>query len=82
MRILLPVCLLMLCLSFPVFGGHTMPGGSCECGAPGCICDPGETPLGNGASLSVKSSHNETAALGSETLLVLGLLLLLLRYKA
>jgi hypothetical protein len=27
-------------------GRNTM-GGWCECGTPGCICDPGETPGGN-----------------------------------
>jgi hypothetical protein len=25
-----------------VYAGHTLNGGWCECGAPGCICDPGE----------------------------------------
>ena len=36
MKRLLPVCLLMLCLSFPVFGGHTVGGGYgyCECDNP------------------------------------------------
>jgi hypothetical protein len=24
------------------FAGHTTAGGWCECGAPGCICEPGE----------------------------------------
>jgi hypothetical protein len=24
------------------FAGHTVTGGFCQCGCPGCICDPGE----------------------------------------
>ena len=24
--------------------GHTLSGGLCRCGGPGCICDPGEDP--------------------------------------
>ena len=24
------------------YAGHTLAGGYCECGCPGCICDPGE----------------------------------------
>ena len=35
MKRLLSVCLLMLCLSFPVFGGHVLEGGRwCECNNP------------------------------------------------
>ena len=30
--------------------GHTMAGGWCDCGAPGCICDPGENHGGNSAT--------------------------------
>jgi hypothetical protein len=26
--------------------GHTVVGAWCECGSPGCICDPGEQPIG------------------------------------
>lgn len=34
------------------FAGHSLPsGGWCECGAPGCICDPGEEPIGQSTSL-------------------------------
>ncbi|MEK6322100.1 MAG: hypothetical protein AABN33_10490 [Acidobacteriota bacterium] len=29
--------------------GHTIAGSWCECGAPGCICDPGEEPGGQSA---------------------------------
>ena len=31
--------------------GHTIYGGWCECGPPGCACDPGELPIGQSASL-------------------------------
>lgn len=79
MRRLLSVCLLMLCLSLPVFAGHVVIGGWCDCGAPGCICDPGETPGGNAANVAKES---KPADLGPETLLALALLLLALRYKA
>jgi hypothetical protein len=82
MRKLISVCLLMLCLCFPVFGGHTMPGGWCECGSfAACICDPDELPGGNRA-VQDESSQDKPSDLGSETLLVLALLLLMLRYKA
>jgi hypothetical protein len=40
MKRLLSVLLLMLCLSFPTFAGHTQTGGyACTCGTPGCIED-------------------------------------------
>jgi hypothetical protein len=29
--------------------GHTTAGTWCECGSPGCICDPGEQPIGQSA---------------------------------
>ena len=29
--------------------GHTLYGGWCECGSPGCICDPGEEQTGHSA---------------------------------
>ena len=51
MKRLLSVCLLMLCLSIPILAGHTVAGGWCDCGAPGCICDPGENGGGNRASV-------------------------------
>ncbi|HLG15045.1 MAG TPA: hypothetical protein VJH03_11165 [Blastocatellia bacterium] len=38
-------------LATVAYAGHTTTSGYCDCGAPGCICDPGETPpLGNTAS--------------------------------
>ena len=84
MRKLLSVCLLMLCLSVPALAGHNLAGGRCECGAPGCICDPGEEPpVGQEApSVPDKSSKDTTVHLGSEALFVLALLLLALRYRA
>lgn len=86
MRKLLSVCLLMLCLSFPVFAGHVVIGGGyCECGGttPGCICDPGEEPGGQmNRSVADESTQGKPVDLGSETLLVLAVLLLVLRYKA
>lgn len=85
MKRLLSVVLLMLCLSFPVFGGHTLPGNWCECGVAGCICDPGELPGGQSSHAVPepdKTTHNTPTDFGSETLLVLAVLLLMLRYKA
>jgi hypothetical protein len=32
-----------------VYAGHTLLGSWCDCGAPGCICDPGEGAGGNSA---------------------------------
>lgn len=29
--------------------GHTLYGGWCECGSPGCLCDPGEEQTGHSA---------------------------------
>jgi len=61
--ILAAVCILILPLWFSTFpaekhsnfapfaavalAGHTVSGGWCECGAPGCICDPGELGQSN-----------------------------------
>ena len=80
MKRLLSVCLIMFCLCMPVFPGHTIPGGWCECGAPGCICDPGEMPLNSNACEPKQSG--KALDFGSETLLAVAVLLLLLRYKA
>ena len=79
MRRLLSTCLLILCLSLPVFAGHTVSGGYCDCAAPGCICEPGENGGGNRASVPDESKPSD---LGSESLFVLAALILLLRYKA
>ena len=78
MKRLVSVCLFTLCLSIPVFAGHVVPGGyKCECGGPipECVCDEGELPPGPNAP------QRQPAGLGSETLLVLALLLVMLRYK-
>ena len=83
MKRLLSTCLLMLCVSLPVLAGHTVSGGYCECGAPGCICDSGEQPRGlESRNASDESSQETPSDSGSETLLVLAVLLLVLRYKA
>ena len=84
MKRLFFVVVLTLCLSFPAFAGHTLPGEWCECGSfAGCICDPGEQG-GSQSKRSVPANSKQDApiGLGSETLLVLAVLLLLLRYKA
>jgi len=84
MKRLLFVVVLTLCLSFPVLAGHTIPGDWCECGSfAGCICDPGERPIGQSKrSVRDDSKQGAPVSLGSETLLVLAVLLLVLRYKA
>jgi hypothetical protein len=88
MKRLLFVFVLTLCLSFPVFAGHTLPGDWCECGSfAGCFCDPGEQPVIRSKRTVDDSKPNVSkqgapVSLGSETLLILAVLLLLLRYKA
>ena len=83
MKRLLSGCLLIVCLSIPVFGGHTQVGDWCQCGSfAGCICDPGEQPLGSKVSDSKKPSQRNATDLGSEAFLILAALLLVLRYKA
>ena len=79
MKRLLSVCLLMLCLSLPVFAGHIIVGGHsefCECGGPvpECTCDDGEVPHG-------QSTQQPPTDFGSESLLLLTVLLVALRYK-
>ena len=75
MRRLVSVCLLVLCLSLPVFAGHMVIGGGwCPDGSPGCA------PDGNGMVLA-EPSQEAPADLGSETLFVLAALILMLRYK-
>jgi hypothetical protein len=77
MKRLLSISLLMLCLSFPVFAGHTTQGGTyCEpCDNLECICDGHD---GNRAN----SNQDKPSDFGSEMLLSLFVLLMLLRYKA
>jgi hypothetical protein len=80
MKRLLPVLLLMLCLSFPAFAGHTVAGGAyCECGTPGCIEDyPGEC----GRSGQSATQDNTPKDVSSELGIVIVALLLWLRLKA
>ena len=40
------------------YAGHSLGGSWCECGTPGCICDPGETPIG-GRSTTPGSDRND-----------------------
>lgn len=79
-------CLLILCLSLPVFAGHTAVGGYCApCDVPGCTCDPGEDPRGGGLASRMaenEDSQNVPADIGTEALLVLAVFLLVLRYKS
>jgi hypothetical protein len=42
--------------------GHTNVGNWCDCGAPGCMCDPGENPGGNSAR--PVSDNNESSDQG------------------
>jgi len=84
MRRLLFVVVVTLCLSFPAFAGHTLPNDWCECGSfAACTCDSGEQPRGqSNQSVPDESKQYAPIGLGSETLLVLAVLLLMLRYKA
>ena len=80
MKRVFAVCLLMLCLSFPAFAGHTVVGTVyCDCGTPGCIEDyPGECDKHYLATQSSNSHGDSTAELG----ILIVALLLWLRLKA
>jgi hypothetical protein len=81
MKRLLSVCLLMLCLSFPAFAGHTQAGDRyCDCRTVGCIEDyPGECSAKHlVATQSNESPRDATAELG----IVIVALMLWLRLKA
>ena len=85
MRRLLSVCLLMLCLSIPVFAGHTIGGGYCTpCDGTVCFCDAGEQPPSASRAVSSEPSQETPAPtdLGAEAFFILAALLLVLRYKA
>ena len=75
MKRFVSVGLLMLCLSLPVFAGHNLAGGWCQNGTAGCA------PDGNGMVFA-ESTQDTPIDLGSETLLILAVLLVMLRYKA
>jgi hypothetical protein len=76
MKRLVVVFMLILALAFPVLAGHSQPGGAyCEpCDNITCICD--------GHNGRANSTQGESSNLGSEVMLSLFVLLMLLRYKA
>ena len=79
MKRLVSVCLLMLCLSFPAFAGHTMPGGyACTCETAGCIEDYVGECNGHGTTQQSATPNDGTAELA----IVIVALLLWLRIKA
>lgn len=59
---------LLLMLVLPVLAGHTTTGNWCECGTPGCICDPGE--LG-GSSRPLPMRDQEKLGAGTSLVLML-----------
>ena len=67
------------------FAGHSIAGNFyCQCGPEECICDPGETPMnrnvsGNPANLTQQKTLAN--GLGSELLLVLAALVMLLKFR-
>ena len=79
MKRLLSVSLLMLCLSFPGFAGHSLQGGyACECETVGCVEDfPGECS-GHNTNQQSQSPKSETV----EFSIVIVALMLWLRLKA
>ena len=79
------------------YAGHSLVGGGwCECGTPGCICDPGEQPIGqsagrvsdrNGPSLnqgtaSPGADRNSRFDFGSSALLLALAFFLWTRFRA
>ena len=78
MKKLLAVSVLMLCLSFPAVGGHSVVDGAycAPCNVGECICDGSDNPR-------IAATGNDVpSGLGSEVLLAVFGLLLLLRYRA
>jgi hypothetical protein len=80
MKRLLSVFLLMLCLSLPIFAGHTVVGGAyCTCGTPGCAEDyPGECVRRDAATQQSDSPGDASVEVG----ILLVALLFWLRLKA
>jgi hypothetical protein len=79
MKRLLATLTLILCLSFPAFGGHVQAGGyaSCECGTLGCIEDyPGE------CDGHQRDQQGAPSDLSSGILLILAAILLGLKFRA
>ena len=77
------------------YAGHGLIGGGwCECGAPGCVCDPGESPGGGRATpandgkssdqgVSPIRAHSQSGSdLGTGTLLMALALFLWVRLRA
>lgn len=68
-----------------VYAGHTLYGGWCDCGAPGCICDPGEVLPGGGAPQQIPdeppAKHGQTTDPMPVGLLIGVALLLLFRLR-
>ena len=79
MKRFLAISLLMLALSFPAFGGHTVVGNyACSCDTPGCIEDyPGECN-GHNTNQQGQSPKGGTAELS----ILIVALMLWLRLKA
>ena len=82
MKRFLAVSLLMLCLSFPTFGGHTQTGGEpCSCRTAGCIEDyQGE--CSNKALTSGDTPQDGSTGIPAELGIALVAILLWLRLKA
>ena len=81
MKRLVAVLSLIICLSFPVFAGHTQVGDNyCDCGTRGCIEDyPGECGGGHNAVIQPsKTPDDATAEIG----ILLVALLFWLRMKS
>ena len=87
MKRLLGVCMLVLCVSFPAFGGHTVAGDHysyCDCNTPGCLEDyPGECDSDNKTRSTPANAPDGAPESGTAELgVVLVALLLWLRLKA
>jgi hypothetical protein len=84
MKRVLATLILIICLSFSVLAGHVHPsGGWCECGAPSCICDPGETPQGTTFDETANETQDDNQNTPAEELsLCIVAVLLFLRITA
>ena len=47
------------------YAGHSLVGSWCECGSPGCICDPGETPIGGQSAKPVSDRNGRSLNQGT-----------------
>lgn len=52
--------------NYTAYAGHTTIGGWCECGAPGCLCDPGEEMTAHSVALAPDSPKAPKPGRGSE----------------